>query len=468
MKESGIVIAVLLLGFGFESENRYSIKRLIQSSFWVLAGGVTGQIILMVLDQAILGDALFSLRSENWQALFSFNLREGYRRLPGNYLQGIASNEMLVLSVFALLAVGQPETWNTSHKKIIWLLPAATVGFLSVSMISGAWDAIIRYALIMIPVLSVLAACYVYSLLSRSPQSLRWLIVGLVIGSILVQGIVVPWATTRYNWDGENLRHAVLMPVTLVGMGLVVIYLRTHARIVILGWSLCLGLLLLPPVFQTVHDLNNNLTRAQRSGSRWYAHRAFASLIHPSDESLLLTSPSVNADYNYGGREYLSDRWMFNTYLRANLDEAQFIHEPVTRATLSTVKPTYVLMTVNDWQNWSDADQLAVLDEARVFTEIRQRLVFISYASPAPEVRPGVEWFPIATGFRNCRIVTGEAEPGVFEYQCHPPEGEGFTVLGWTYLAGDGSIGTSVADGSTITGDQLKQMAYSFDVYPAR
>jgi hypothetical protein len=132
---------------------------------------------------------------------------------------------------------------------------------------------------------------------------------------------------------------------------------------------------------------------------------------------------------------------------------------------LDEVQPAYVLITTGDWRNWSDADQLAVLDERQVFTESRQRLILINFGAPATEVQPGVHWFPLGEDYRNCRIVTGEAEPGVFEYQCHSPEG--FTVLGWTYLAGDGSIGASIAEGSSITGDQLKQMAYSFDVYPA-
>jgi len=462
MKESGIVIGALLLGFGFESDNRYGFRRLLQSCLWVLAGMLIGQIIFMILDHLILGDALFGLRPENWQALLTFNLREEYQRLAGNYFQSIAGTEMLVLSLFALLAAA----WQSPQKKVLWLLPVATVGFLTVSMISGAWYAIPRYALIVTPVLSVLAACYFYVVLSRSSHSTRWLMAGLVVGFIVAQGIVVPWAITRYNWDGEDFRRAILMPVTLLSVGLLAATLPSRHRAVLVGWSLCVGLLLIPPAVQVFHDLNNGFTTGQGSKNRWLPYVAFASLIQPSNEMRLLTSPSLNADYGYAGRTYEGDRWMFDLYFRANLAESQFVQEPVTRQTLSQVQPTYVLMTVDDWRNWSDADQLAILDQAQVFAENRQRLILINYGTPAAEVQPAVHWFPLAAGYRNCRIVTGEAEPGVYEFQCHPPEGDNFTILGWTYLAGDGSIGASVAEGSAATGDQLKQMAYSFEVYP--
>ncbi len=78
-KEISIVIGILVMGLGFEANDRYRVARLFRNSLPVLAGMVAGQIVFMILDQAFLGDALFGLRPENWQRLLTFNLQGATR-----------------------------------------------------------------------------------------------------------------------------------------------------------------------------------------------------------------------------------------------------------------------------------------------------------------------------------------------------------------------------------------------------
>jgi len=467
MKETSLVIGVLFFGLGFGTDGRYNLPYLLKNMRVVLVGMVLGLVIFMMVDSAVLGDALFGLRPENWQALLTFNLREEYFRGGGNFFQTLAGNEALVLSALALLAARLSAGWNTPQKKVLWLLPIAVVGFLTVSLISGAWANFPRYTLIMAPILSVLAACFFHALLSRSSHAMLWLIAALIAGWIFAQEIITPWAVTRYNWDGEDFRRAILMPLALLSAGLIVGAAPSRDRLVLMGCSLCVGLVLMPPAVQVLQDLNTGNTIGQRGEYRWAPYAAFSAVIQPSDDMRLLTSPSLQEVYRYGGRNFQADTWMFNLYFRTRLSQVHFIHEPVTPVMLSQVQPTYVLMTVDDWHTWEDSDQLAVFDEAQVFGENSQRMILINYGTPAPEVQPGVHWFSISAGTRNCRLVSQEAEPGVYEFQCYAPEDESYTILGWTYRAGDGSIGTSVAEGSPVTGDQLKQMAYSFELFSA-
>lgn len=465
-KETSFAIGVLLLGLGFESDGRYRVARLFRNGLAVLAGMVAGQVVFMILDQAILGDALFGLRPENWQRLLTFNLREEFQRTAGNYLQNLAGNEALVLTVLALFAAAQPEVRDTPQKKIVWLLPVAVISFLTLTMISGGWGVLPRYTLIMAPILSVLAACYFCAVLSRASHAILWLVSGLLVGWILAQAVIIPWATTYHHWDETDFRVSVLMPMAVLGAGILAVTLRSRGELVVLAWSLCAGLVLMPPAVQVLENLNGGATRAQQSVERWTPYAVFGSLIQPSDEMRLLTLPSLYEAYRYGGREYSMDSRFFNLYFRTNLSASQFVHQNIAPSAFSQVEPTYVLMTADDWHQWEDADRLAVLDAAQVFTDNQQQMILINYGAPVPEVQPGVAWFPVAAGYRNCLIVAKEAEPGVYEFQCYAQESEDYTILGWTYQAGDGSIGTSVAEGSAVTEDQLKQMAYSFDLYP--
>lgn len=465
-KEHSIVIGVLLLGLGFEANGRYRVARLFRNTLPLLAGMAAGQIVFMILDQAFLGDALFGLRPENWQRVLTYNLEGDFPRIPGSYLQTIAGSEALVLSVLALLAATGWETRTRPESKVLWLLPIAYISFLTFSLMSAALKGVVpRYIVIIVPILSILAACYFYAILSRSSPSIRWLIAGLIVGWILAQGIILPWAETHQQWERTAFRLSVLMPLAVIGAGLLAVTAPSQAKLVILGWSLCVGLILMPPTVQVFQDLNTGSTRAQRSIERWTPHQVFRSIIQPSHDMLLLTSQSLFQEYGYAGPAASADVLMFNLYFRTNLSRSQFRQGNTTPATISELQPTYVLMTVNDWHKWEDSERLAVFAEAQVFTESTQRLILVNFGPRAPEVQEGVPWFPLSVGSRNCLMVAKEAEPGVYEFQCYAQEGADYTILGWTYQAGDGSIGTSVAEGSPVTGDQLKQMAYSFGLF---
>ncbi len=368
--------------------------------------------------------------------------------------------------MLALLAATERAVWNRTEKKVLWLLPLAVISFLTFTLVSGAFKGVVpRYIVIMVPILSVLAASYFCAVLRGSLHSILWLIAGLIVGWILAQGIILPWAATNQQWAPAEFRLSVVMPLAVVGASLLAVTARSQANLVILGWSLCAGLILMPPTVQVFQDLNTGSTRAQHSVDRWTPHRVFSSIIQPSQVMRLLTSPSLFEEYGYAGQAANGDILMFNLYFRTNLSRSQFIQQPTTLAAISQLHPTYVWMTVNHWRAWEDSEQLAVLDEAQVFTENNQHLILINFGPRVPEVQAGVQWFPLSAGSRNCRIVSREAEPGVHEFQCYPPEGEDYTILGWTYQAGDGSIGTSVADGSPVTGDLLKQITYSFGFF---
>lgn len=362
-KETGISLGILLLGLGFLDSNEFNwrtyLKKLLKDLRWVAIGIVSGLILMTILDQIFLGDALFSLRPSNIEKLLNFNTKwmvtERVRKSDrfGYLVNEIAKNPSL-LGPFTLylLSIYYPKEQRHSYIKIVWLLPLALLVFLFIT----SWFPIPRFFIPVLPIISILSAQF---LVFEKEKSRTKIIIAFILGLLAIEFyyFLKPYINKYislggYSW--EEFHTWVLYPFLLTLMlGFAFMIRKWNATTIMI--PLVLIFLMLSPELKYDWGRLDQRVTVNEIRLRFYPFEEFYNEITYAEDMTFFISNSFSnycqPDFDYGilGKDRASNSWMFNLFFKENSREDQFIYADISEYTSSYDQYTYAFLTWDDW-----------------------------------------------------------------------------------------------------------------------
>ncbi|NPV85846.1 MAG: hypothetical protein HPY45_07540 [Anaerolineae bacterium] len=408
-KESGIAFASVLLGLAFSNDGKLNLRGWIRCMGFVMIGLLIGQVFLMLLDWAFLGDALFSLRLENFKVLREFNFVGEHTRSSENWFENIFS----LLSVpFWLMIIGflSKSSQLKPHEKVLWLLPFGLIVFLNISMINGKWGAITRYYWPAVSTVAILGSqCmpvddnvfrnswqtikrFVFDLAKRLrllPQSemlathrpltpaLSVLLIALtllVLAALALLAYGVLLFSRAYDWYLGDFLGAIVYPFALTTLILLFMFFKRWNATLLAAALVCFALLPICSGYGNIRDFVKDKIIAYRN-TRFMPYIVYEDRVSclSEGERIYFSESLYTNGRGYLGSDALNSSWMFNLYFSCNIQPSQVMVSAVTHD-LIPYRFTYGFILEEDFRR---------LDEnARIEIERHYRL----YRSPGFDV----------------------------------------------------------------------------------
>lgn len=223
-KETGIIILPLLIGtIWFSTADQRGRAR---NALMVLAGGLLGVILFIGLDGLLVGDALFSLRPENWRALLNFNLTLVYeQRSAQSWYDLIFTSALMLPFLFSVFVLNEDEKGKyTWAQRLIWLVPLVHVLILSAMIFRASFPLNFRYLYPSFPVIAILGAQYLFWPTKKELDQAIWVFLASLVVSLLLIVLVYPFvASLTLRWTEDNFFTSVLSSILISGIFLILL-----------------------------------------------------------------------------------------------------------------------------------------------------------------------------------------------------------------------------------------------------
>lgn len=363
-KETGICMAVLFFGLGEDRTAVRSIGRFAKDIGWVCVGMLVGSLLLMSLDQALMGDFWFSVRPVTIRRLFDYNIGEFAHDARNRSWYTLLSADHLLTAFLLYLLVGWKPPGKdklSRHEIVVWLIPSAVLFFIIAITIKVTCGSPHRYIIPAIPGICIWAAQFfrfkpIDSGREKSgsktagslPEVLiNWAVVlaAFIMVSLLMYKI--PDMVSGAGWKSlEKFYDCVILPLATTGLVIYAIAFRKRGPAALFFLSFCL-------FFIVYFPLSNNLTSlkqravAKRSEYRYMPYRVFADELRFDKDVKILVSKDVHKRTWMLGRAKSSHYDMFNIFFNQEFDYNQFIDgswEDILKGDY-----TYAFLT---WQDW--------------------------------------------------------------------------------------------------------------------
>lgn len=358
-KETGIIIFVLLLGTLFVDE--FSWKDSFKKIGYIFVGGISGVVVLMVLDGLILGDSLFALRPESWKTLVNFTTSPKLEFRPDyNWYRYIFESMMVVPFIFILLGIKEKAFRErfALAERFIWLLPLALVALLSLLIIRGSFYPSARYLLSFIPVVSILGAQY-FQITENQNWRFYAISVALGLGIVLVlQTVIYPYAVSLpMYWQPHTFHRIVIVSLALTAIFALIFfeeYLPIRGAFLYLPFVL---IILVFPVLNIGYEIDFAADRARFVISPF---AVFAEHLTFTETTDFYFSENLTDETSTLCRSDSSCRFMLNTYFNQQISLSAVTYSDDLRHLLEH-QQTYAFITLNDWQSLGWDDDLLAL-----------------------------------------------------------------------------------------------------------
>lgn len=349
-KETGICMAVFFLGLGKDQTGSVNIKRFARDIGWVIFGMFIGCVLLMMLDWAFIGDALFSVRPSSIKGVLNPNLGhpsnipEG--RITLSWYSFLTTRPVFVpFLLYLLIGWKSPVRSFSYREKVIWLAPLVLMAFLTFSR--RGWYIIPRYFSPALPILCIWAAQFFWFKFSGPPLRFKnnFHIPRAVAATVLVLAAFlmiifvfvpkIPSMVEYYKlntWTGgfPNLRYnrlstsqlfyaLAIIPVAVTGLLIVETMSKKRGLIALFFSFLFLFSLTFPPLVENISKLNQRLV-AKKSEWRFLPYIIFADQIRFDKNTKILVSKDIHRSSWMLGRDLQSHCFMFNIYFNQNVD----------------------------------------------------------------------------------------------------------------------------------------------------
>ncbi|HEW78570.1 MAG TPA: hypothetical protein ENH34_01185 [Phycisphaerales bacterium] len=357
-KETAVCMAVLFLGLGEDAPGVRSFKRFAKDIGWVFVGGLSGCLILMVLDLVFMGDILFSVQWTDIKEVVRSNAfnppPDELRPLTRNrevmsWYAGIAKKPLLVtlfVPFILYLLVGFKSIVREYNfkEKMVWLIPLGLLLFLTYAR--GRFWVLDRYYAPAIPLVCVWAAQFFWFDVSESLWPKKdgqaipgWLVAaGLFFLAFLLVCLFmsfVPRLADYYNFmrydalriyfrTNENVFYAVgIVPsVVSVILAMGTLFKRRGLGVMFVSF-LCLFLVIYQPI---IGNYDRMKASAQKSIGRFEPYKVFGDEIKFNDKMKILVSETVHRSSWMLGNNLSRQRWIFNIFFNQKLSDNNFIY----------------------------------------------------------------------------------------------------------------------------------------------
>ncbi|MCB9766571.1 MAG: hypothetical protein H6752_00110 [Candidatus Omnitrophica bacterium] len=323
-KEHGMVFFALLLGLG-RVENTFTWEAFKHDLVFVLIGGLSGVLLLVVADTVALGNPLYSLWPGNVESVLDYNVGSFQERSPDSWLGILTTQTLAIPFTLYLMApfVGSMEGWK---RRIVWSVPILFVLFLTATLVFIRYRVSDRQVIAMLPLLCVGGSLFFQSFL-RNPESNRWFVLSALPAFLIVLFRIPERVAATGGWTPFPLESAVIYPGGALLLVTLAALLRDRAN---KGEVLLIGIVfwmaLLPGVRANLSNLYHD-TAGEKSRERFLPFEEFRNQISLQGEPRCLVSPHIHDELGMLGRSSESCSMMFDLYFKTDTNPDQFTYE---------------------------------------------------------------------------------------------------------------------------------------------
>jgi len=378
-KETASCMAVLFLGLGEDEAGVRSVGRYVRDIGWVCLGGLAGCVPLMILDQAFLGDAFFSVRLSNLKYVFDQNLnrppdtlsRLARTREVMSWYAGMAKERWLV-ALFGPFVLYLMIGWKSvsrefsAREKLVWLIPLVLLLFITYAR-STFW-VLPRYFSPAIPLVCVWAAQFFWFdvsgtvLIGKTRQAIPRVLVaaGLIVLAFFVVYVLMSFMPrvseyykfmrydilrVRFKTD-ENVFYAVgIVPLVVTILLVTSVFIKKRGLTVLFILFMCLFLLVWHPFRSNFDGMK---ATADKSRWRFLPYEVFKGEIKFEKDIKVLVSEDIHNRSWMLGTNVDRQCWMFNIFFNQKYNDEHFIHG--TWEDILKGNYTYGILTWRDWE----------------------------------------------------------------------------------------------------------------------
>jgi len=365
-KELGICMGVLFFGLGVNKAGIFTIKRFVQDIGWVCAGMATGCVLLMLLDQIFMGDAIFSVRPSNIKELLASNFEEFIHSRPSQTWYTFESKETLFGPGLLYLLMG----WKISREKLgrekiaIWLIPLGLLAFMMLTnILQGRYYVVGRYFTPAIPIICIWSAQLFkfdisgFVLVGKSKLPIPKIVITLVLvlAAVAAFYLIMPKEGTIVKLKLKTIEEFYLyaiMPFAATVLVVVWVLSRKRELMALFVSYLCLLFLIIPPLKSNLKSLKL-MQVARKSQYRYIPYRVFGSeLTFGKNKKMLISKDIHKRSWMLAWDEPRFQCYMFNIFFNQKYDFDQFIDG--SRENILKSEYDYALLTWREWKEISE------------------------------------------------------------------------------------------------------------------
>lgn len=393
-KETAFLAGFVLLGLGFDENERFTIKKIAQPLVWLLVGFLIGAFIFILLNGIILWDAFWGMRISDYVNFLSIYkesvLASSVRQ---NWLSGLVF-QILTLPFILYLVSGVKRSKNdlSPAHKMIWTYPALLLVFLTLIMLGTTGFSITdRYFIPAIPILCITAALLFSEIrLESRPDTLKLILAGVL--AVLVSFLIHQAVHATYTFGGKftflDFYNNITIPILAAAlMGLFFFWKnKSKWQSLFLLFLVLLGSL--TPLYLNLQSVLVSRPNAMRMQQLFYPFSAFSDDIHFSQDMKLYISPNINKEQLMLLRRVDEVNSMFTIYFHERSNYSNFIDPvkydpmediidfPDPLLTLPKMDFNYALITATDWERVKgDSALYGALSSAYTITYDDQRVI---------------------------------------------------------------------------------------------
>ena len=405
-KETGIVLLIPILGFGFK-DNAFNIRFFVKNLAFIVGGMVVSLGLLTSLDNLFVGDPLVSISAQSLSEYSSFVLRNSslesaikeriyaivvtFSAYWLDIIKPWIEQILWRLPVFSLLYLVTLFYLVADLSKVrkqrnrdwaelfIWLLPVAFLIILVLAA-SGAKD---RHFFPMHPILAILGAQFFTIALpinmnQISSRFLRFIRLRRTIVSIFLMGIYLLY---RYGTEINLIYDRLLVTFS----GIIMILLSVWAR----KWTTMLSALALLSVitfsfygifFENFIPLAKGEIAAE-SIERFRPLEDITGVFQCAPTTRIYVSSNVHRDFDTLGRDLSSNPWFFNVFFDCQLSVSQFTFAwpPTLPADITEGEIfTYAFLTTTEFNELGSEGQQEIEEIYLVRNIYNGQIIFLS------------------------------------------------------------------------------------------
>lgn len=343
-KEVGLCSMVFLLDRSLYPKQKISLnKKPALIAFGI--GVFLGLLIIGSLDHFYLGDAFYSIRSENWKKLLIFNTLERDMYDLVNIFGTLTHSGvlfLLIISLYSLWKLQKIEGYDDSVK-FIWYYCIIVLLFHLFSAISGARMIVLRFFVVLAPVFGILCSQIIITIINSF--KVKKIFYTLMLMLCIVTVIFLPEIGETQGWEKEMFIERILTP------GLVLVFLLLI--FVECQWSeLVRFVLVLLIIFSNFPAKLVAIHTREIVGSSERRFRPFAensTVLQYSPDMHILISPDIYAQHQILGRDRESNLWMYSLIFLEKASLEQFDYEQYDQNLLLTSEYDHIFLSDQEW-----------------------------------------------------------------------------------------------------------------------
>ncbi len=369
-KENALIIPLLFLGLGRDENGSFQKQAIFADFKPLVLGGLAGGLLLSLLDLINLHDPIYWLRFNSMKEVVNFNLFQEYDAKDSRswFSHGMMAGSLFPFYLY-LLAAFKPRQEMKRHEKLLWAIPIALLGFLTLSMIPGMWTVVDRYFAPGVPLMCAFAGIAICNIIQgyypEDQQASRNSLLNhplTIVAATFLLGLVIYLSfqhsglRERFRWNANDFMMAMYYPFVLI------VFLGIFGTVRI--WKLWCAYALVTcfwmasiPAISSMWTFFAERTNINKAEQRFYPYALFENHLRdiPDGEPLYV---SVNLFTESGmlGRSRNSTASTYAVYFNRIKPNEDFEYDKNFESALLRKIPTLII-THHDLQDYYIADK---------------------------------------------------------------------------------------------------------------